>query len=218
MTVGWANDVISPNLLRLEETAEIGRALIARLPGAGLLIVDADLRILIADGDVFRDVDHGGVGRRVPEVIPAAAWEILEPRYNAALDGHVQTFDYEAAGDPSVHSVRLAPIRDGAAAPIGVMVLTQDTTEKAAAIRQLAESKRLQRSVLEVLDEGVMVLDSDLGLVQANGAASAILGLDLGSTAADPTAWKALARGRERRLESGCRRTRAEDGRGDPRR
>jgi PAS domain S-box-containing protein len=186
--------VITLDLRRLEETADFGRALIARLPGAGLLIIDADLRILLADGDVFRDVDHGGIiGRRVPEVIPAAAWEILEARYDAALDGHVQTFDYEAADSSRVYAVRLAPIRNGDAAPVGVMVLTQDTTEKAAAIGQLAGSERLQRSVLEVLDEGVIVLDSHLGVVQANGAASAILGLDLGLVAAGPRAWKALA-------------------------
>ena len=46
------------NLQRLEDTAELGRALISRLPGAGLLIVDADLRILLADGDVHRDLDR----------------------------------------------------------------------------------------------------------------------------------------------------------------
>ena len=44
------------NLQRLEDTAELGRALISRLPGAGLLIVDADLRILLADGDAHRDL------------------------------------------------------------------------------------------------------------------------------------------------------------------
>ena len=74
------------NLQRLEDTAELGRALISRLPGAGLLIVDADLRILLADGDVHRDLPADIVGKRVDDVIPAEAWV----RARAALPGRAR--------------------------------------------------------------------------------------------------------------------------------
>jgi PAS domain S-box-containing protein len=179
------------NLQRLEDTAELGRALITRLPGAGLLIVDADLRILLADGDVHRDLPADIVGKRVDDVVPAGAWERLEPRYRAALGGELQTFDFdfEALGSVTVHALRFAPIR-GDASVIGVMVLSQDITAQVRAIRQLADSERLQRSVLEVLDEGVVVVGSDGALVQANRAACAILGLELASALADPSWWE----------------------------
>ncbi len=185
--------MIKLNLQRLEETAEMGKALIRRLPGAGLLVVDTTLRILMIDGDAHRYLDQDTVvGRRVPDVIPAAAWEVLEQRYLAALDGHVQSFDYEAVGDGSVHSIRLAPIHDDTAV-IGVMSLSQDITARAAATLRLAESERSHRSVLEALDEGVIVLDLEGRPAEANGAACAILGLDLASARAGPSWWEPFA-------------------------
>ena len=140
------------NLQRLEDAAELGRALISGLSGAGLLIVDADLRILLADGDVHRDLPADIVGKRVDDVIPAEAWVRFEPRYRAALAGELKTFDFgfDALGSVTVHALRFAPIRDDAGV-IGVMVLSQDVTARVTAVQQLADSERLQRSVLEVL-------------------------------------------------------------------
>jgi len=80
--------VIPLYLPRLEEAAELGRALIARVPGSGMLIVDPQLRVLLAEGDVYRhrDVSHI-VGRPLRDLVPASAWEVLEPRYFAAASG-----------------------------------------------------------------------------------------------------------------------------------
>ena len=57
----------------------------------------------------------------------------------------------------------------------------------------MADGERLQQSVLEVLDEGVLVLDRAGGLVQANRTAGAILGIDLTAARADPSWWQAVA-------------------------
>jgi PAS domain S-box-containing protein len=183
--------VLHLNLQRLEDTAELGRALISRLPGAGLLIVDADLRILRADGDVHRDLPADIVGKRVDDVIPAEAWVSLEPRYRAALEGELQAFDFDFDGldGVTVHSLRFAPIRDDANV-IGVMVLSDDITARVTAVRRLADSERMQRSVLEVLDEGVLVVRADGVLLQANPTACAILGVELAPTLADPSWWR----------------------------
>ena len=59
------------NLQQLEDTAALGRALISGLPGAGLLILDADLRILLADGDAHQRVGADIHGRLVWDVVPA---------------------------------------------------------------------------------------------------------------------------------------------------
>ena len=187
------------NLQQLEDTAALGRALISGLPGAGLLILDADLRILLADGDAHQRVDADIHGRLVWDVLPATAWEELEPRYRAALAGELQTFDFEAATSDTEHAVRIAPIRDGANV-IGVMVLTQDITARVTAARQLADSERLQRSVLEVLDEGVIVVGLDGALVQANHTACETLGVELATALADPSWWEPV---RARRADAG---------------
>ena len=178
---------------RLEETAELGRALISGLSGAGLLVVDAELRIQAVGGDIYESTGHGHcVGRLVPDVIPAAAWEVLAPRYRAALGGHVQSFHYDALSVPSVHSVRIAPIHDGADV-VGTMVLSEDITATVATTRSLSDSERLQRSVLEVLDEGLIAVDLEGGLVQANDAAGVILGTDLSRAGVDRDWWRPFA-------------------------
>ena len=123
---------------RLEEAAA-AQSLVDRMPGSGYLVVDAGLRIAVMDGEIYANY-KGCVGRRVPDVIPAAAWQVLRPRYEAALDGHVQSFDYETVGGASVHAVRMAPVREGGEV-IGVMVLTKDITVKTATIKRLTESE-----------------------------------------------------------------------------
>lgn len=184
--------MITLHTQRLEEAAELGRSLIAGLADAGLLIVDHELKILVAEGDVYRNLDPDGVvGRSVPEVVPEFAWQILKPRYHEALEGRAQSFDYEAVGNASVYSLRFTPLRDEAAV-IGVMVLSEDVTARIEAGRKLADSERLQRSVLEVLDEGVMVLDLARRLTHANPTACAALDLDLASACADPLWWQPL--------------------------
>ena len=174
---------------RLEEAA-LAQILVSRLPGAGLLVVDCDLRLAVVDGDIYDTLGYTDcVGRLVRDVIPAAAWRVLAPRYQAALDGQVQSFEYEAVCRPSVHLTRMAPILDGTEV-VGVMVLTEDITAKKAASKRLADSERLQRSALEVLDEGVIIVDPEGRLTQANSAACAILGTTFSSERGETDWWR----------------------------
>jgi len=72
---------------RLEETAELGRALISGLPGAGLLIADTALRIQAVDGEIYDSPGYGHcVGRLISDVIPAAA-RADQAMYQAKQDG-----------------------------------------------------------------------------------------------------------------------------------
>lgn len=174
---------------RLEDAAELGRGLISGLAEAGLVVVDADLRILDAEGDPYKTLDPGElVGRRVRDVIPASAWSTLEPYYRAALSGRAQSFTYDAVSAPSTHQIRIAPIREDGEV-VGLMILAENVTDRVRAERALAGSERLQRSVLEVLDEGVVVVDPRRTLLQANPAALEILKLDLGHGLAHPSWW-----------------------------
>jgi len=178
---------------RLEETAELGRALVSGLSGAGLLVADAALRVQAIDGEIYDSLGYAHcVGRLIRDVIPAAAWEVLAPRYHAALGGRAQSFHYDAVGVPSAHSVRIAPIHDGADV-MGVMVLSEDITATVAATRRLSDSERLQRSVLEVLDEGLVVVDLEGNLVQTNDAADVILDTDLSRPGVDRDWWRPFA-------------------------
>lgn len=182
--------MIALSARRLEEAAELGRGLISELTDAGLLVVDSETRILMADGDAYEAVDRNGLlGRRVQDVIPAAAWHVLRPHYAAALAGRAQSFVYEAVSEPTIHQIRMSPIRDDGAV-IGLMVIAENVSQEVRAGRRLAGSERLQRSVLEVLDEGILVIAPDRTLLQANPAALAMLQLDLEDARANPDWWK----------------------------
>jgi hypothetical protein len=97
---------------RLTETVGLARDLISGIPGAGLLIVDTELRLLLSNGHAHRDIDAAALGRCIDEIVPAAAWQILRPRYLAALGGHAQRFVYAAVSEATVHRVRLSPISE----------------------------------------------------------------------------------------------------------
>jgi PAS domain S-box-containing protein len=185
--------MIKVSLRRLEEAGELGRALVDGIPGAGLLVLDGDFRILLADGEVHGERDHDAfLMHRLSEVVPPGAWETLGPHLVAALGGEAQSFEYEVVGKPSWHWLRLAPIRD-AGAVIGVLVLSQDITTQVSTHRMLADSERLKSSVLSVLDEGVVVVDLDGHLLEANPAARTILGLQREGASQDANWWETLA-------------------------
>ena len=119
---------------------ELGRALISGDDGASLVIVDRDLRIVLADGGARRSFDRwSGGGDQLCDVLPARGWKLLAPRFALALGGEAQSFEYEAPRESTTHWVRLAPISDGRAVA-GVMVLTQDVTAKANGQPQIESS------------------------------------------------------------------------------
>ncbi|MGA2011174.1 MAG: PAS domain-containing protein, partial [Solirubrobacteraceae bacterium] len=174
---------------QLKPAGERGGDARADLSGAGFLMVDRDLRILVAVGDeTENDVGRAALMRRVPDVLPAAAWEILEPRYRAALAGAAQSFDYLGVRSGVSYRVRISPIWD-AGRVAGVTVLTQDVTtqERAAALRA-ARDRRIN-AAFEALEDGVIIFDLGGRIVEANPAASRILGVDLLSRSSLESGW-----------------------------
>ena len=124
----------------LELAAELGRGLIAGDDGASLVIVNPDLRIVLADGGARRSFEQWSAGgERLSDVLPAGGWRILGPRFHAALGGEAQSFEYDALTEGTTDWVRLVPIADGSRV-VGVMVLTQDVTAKANGQPQIESS------------------------------------------------------------------------------
>jgi len=183
--------MISLDLDRLPETAKLGRALIDGLPGAGMVIVDRELHLLLLEGDAYADFDAGAMlGRPLSHTLTADAWKILEPRYAAALAGRTQAFEYGSSDGARVWSVRMSPIDDDADGHgvAGVLVLVDELTDRVAMETRAQAGERLQRSIIETLSEGVVVLGSTGELVQANEAARTLLGHPLDP--ADPDWWR----------------------------
>jgi PAS domain S-box-containing protein len=170
----------------------LSRALLANLPGTGLVVVDRDLRIVSAEGDGYRGHNLlGYAGRLVGDVLPAVEWEILLPRCQAALRGQVQSFEHRAVVQPTSHALQLTPLREGGEV-VAVMVFIQDITHETAVRDALRGSELRHSAVLEALAEGVIVTDLGGRLLDANAAACSMLGIDLASAIDDPGWWEPL--------------------------
>jgi len=135
-----SDDAASTGIDPLVLAGELGRGLIAGDDGASLVIVDRDLRIVLADGGARRSFDRWSAGGdRLSDVLPAEGWKSLGPRFQAALAGEAQSFQYDSLSEKTSHWVRLVPIGDGSRVA-GVMVLTQDVTAKANGQPQIESS------------------------------------------------------------------------------
>ena len=118
------------------ETAALDTPAIHRLPGpslrmAAVVIADADLRIIYAEGDVLaRDGCrvHDWPGRPLREVLPAGLLAEFEPHYRAALTGEPQSFEYRSEQD-SAHWAQISPVRGDDGAVISVVAIIQDITQ-----------------------------------------------------------------------------------------
>jgi diguanylate cyclase (GGDEF)-like protein len=118
------------------EAAALDTPAVHRLPGpamrmAAVVIADADLRIIYAegsalDGDGFRVEDWPG--RLLTEVLPAALLVELEPHYRAALTGEPQSFEYWSDED-NAHRAQISPVRGDDGAVISVVAIIQDITQ-----------------------------------------------------------------------------------------
>jgi diguanylate cyclase (GGDEF)-like protein len=125
------------------ETAALDAPAIHRLAGpsmrmAAVVIADADLRVIYAEGDVL-DRDGCRVqdwpGRPWREVLPAELLVEFEPRYRAALEGEPaalegepQSFEYWS-DDGSAHWAQISAVRGDGGAVVSVVAIIQDITQ-----------------------------------------------------------------------------------------
>ena len=128
---------------------EVGRSGVGSGFSAAVIVIDAELRVLGTIGDVF--TSHGYTpqhwpGRPVMEILPAEAWAELEPRYQAALAGEHQSFDYWTRDGRSAYWVQVSPWLEDHVVTTLVVVL-QDITERLQTRSRLARSEtRLEES------------------------------------------------------------------------
>jgi PAS domain S-box-containing protein len=105
------------------------------VPTVAVITVDRELRVLHADGVAF---DQRGFavedwpGRHLRELLPADAFDELEPRYRAALEGAPQSFEYRSQSATSVFSVQITPARASDGAIFSVVAVMQDMTSPTA--------------------------------------------------------------------------------------
>ena len=180
--------VLSVDVRMVKQAAERGGPALAGVPGAAFLMLDREFRILLAAGPAVRDEVRSGVQKsRMSDVLP-------RPRGRGCAPGMRRRWAASRRSLSTPHRGMGRRIGCGSrrlwsgSRIVGVTVLTQETSTE----RLLAEHEKRRAAVSEALEEGVLILDRELGVVSANQAACRILDFDLLPASFDSEWWTSL--------------------------
>jgi diguanylate cyclase (GGDEF)-like protein len=142
------------------------RQLAANLPDTVVLVLDHDLRVVLADGAGAPLAGAGHTeleGRLVRDALPASAAGGLEAHLDAALHGGSADLDRVDPDTGAVRRVRTRPLRDPCGAVVGALVLVEDVTEQRAAQGRLERSLAFSAAVLDASPDVTMITDLETG-------------------------------------------------------
>jgi diguanylate cyclase (GGDEF)-like protein/PAS domain S-box-containing protein len=115
--------------LRLGE--ELYRSLARNLENAAVVLFDHDLRVLVVEGEPLARPglrDDAITRRRLQDVLPATAWELLERPARAALRGERAEFEFASDDERRFYRVTVGPMRDDRGAVQGGLAVAEDIT------------------------------------------------------------------------------------------
>jgi PAS domain S-box-containing protein len=148
---------------------------------AAVLIADCSRRILHVEGDAF--AAHGlqteaWIGQTIEHVLPTEAVAILLPRYDAALAGEPQAFEYRTHDGTRQYLVQLVPVPGGAGAIGSVVAVMQDVTDRTRTISDLARSEGRLREAERMVGVGSWELVVATGEITYSAGLAQLLELE----------------------------------------
>lgn len=130
----------------LEESKNRYKALVDNFPNGIVTLFDEDFRYQIVGGELFDEFEISPgdvVGRMAYEHSAPEDTALLEPAYEAAMDGDSTSFETEYAG--RTVQLRIVPIRDDTGTVFAGMAMSQDITEQKRQEEELAALNRLNQ-------------------------------------------------------------------------
>ncbi len=159
------------------------RIALAGVPGGAFVSFDEEMRVHFAEGLALVRAGVGPmVGRRLPDLMPAASWEMLRGPYEAALGGQTAKLDF--TWGKLVFAVHVSPFvlpggRRGALAVSyavsGERRLQTSILEQKDAV---AASDELFRSVFDSAPVGITLVEPDGRWLRVNLEVCRMLGYD----------------------------------------
>ncbi|WP_458190939.1 PAS domain-containing protein [Haladaptatus sp. NG-WS-4] len=135
----------------LEESQRRSQTIVDNFPNGIVTLFDEDLRYLVAGGQLYEAFDRSpneAVGKTLHERSKSEEIEILEPAYNAALDGEASSFEIEY-GD-WVLKFHIVPVTDEEGTVFAGLAMSQDITERKRREEELAALNRLNQVFQEI--------------------------------------------------------------------
>jgi diguanylate cyclase (GGDEF)-like protein/PAS domain S-box-containing protein len=161
------------------------RTLTANLPDTSVFLIDHDLRILIADGEMIRQLtwldETMFRGRKVTELYTEVPDEVLAlsiEHYSAALQGERRAFEFLSEG--LTFAIQAVPVRADDGTVESALVIVRDITRRTRAEAQIARRARQQTAVAELGRFALKSHDLSELMTEAVTTATATLGVDLG--------------------------------------
>ncbi|WP_254527783.1 PAS domain-containing protein [Natrinema gelatinilyticum] len=165
---------------KLAESERRYRTLVEHFPNGAVCLFDEDLRYQIAGGETLEELGTDAteiVGQTIWERYPTALAERLEPNFEGALAGETNTFEVSFHDrDWLAHTL---PVTDDAGDIFGGMIMLQNITDRKERERELEESERRYRTLVENFPEGsVGLFDDDLTYTAVGGQLLDEIGID----------------------------------------
>jgi len=163
------------------------RAIARNLPGGGVVVVDRDLRYLVAEGPLWSNLGIAPEeleGHTAREVLNLRTAIIAEERYQQALDGVTSSYETEHFG--RIVWSHYQPLRDEGGQVIAAMVLALDITERKRAEEAFRESEQRYSTLFNAKTNGIshcrVIIDEqgrpiDYEILQVNEAYEQITGI-----------------------------------------
>jgi PAS domain S-box-containing protein len=158
----------------------------ARIESVGDGVIILDRRSRIAD---LNPAAERILGRRRAEVAGASIAGLLPGWPSGAVPDSPMEITLGSGSHGGIYDVRCTEISSRAGEPTGAVVLLRDVTERRLAERELVESERRYRTVIDQAFDGVWLEREDSTIVDVNPGACAMLGYSpaelIGQRAAD---------------------------------
>ena len=172
-------------LQQIRRSDLLHRTLSANLPDTSVFLLDRDLRILLADGEVARRLawfsDDLFVGRSVPELyaeVPAEILTLCLEHFRAALRGERRSFESVSAGVS--FEVQAVPIGADDGSVESVLVVARDVTGQRTLAQELSRSEARLVEAEQMVGVGSWELVLETGSMARSDGLSQILGIDPG--------------------------------------
>ena len=162
---------------KLQVSEERYRLVSENFPNGAVILFDKDLKFVLADGKILRDVgltSNDMVGRKVKDTLPPDRAEELIPYYESALDGEFKKFDYGYGGlDFEVYTL---PVKDAKGNVTFGMSMSQDITVRKQGEKALKESEEKLHLIIDRSSIGICTVDLLGNFIMTNPAYEMLLG------------------------------------------
>jgi PAS domain S-box-containing protein len=145
-----------------------------------VLVLDTDLRILYAEGNLFLRVGIDAralEGSLLPDWAGPDRWAVLAPHYEAALRGEHQSFEQWPGDTTTVYSIEITPVLDSAGEVSSLLAVFQDVTERALADEARERSEARLREAERMVGVGSFERNLTTGALTYSEGFMRLLGL-----------------------------------------